>query len=83
MWSRKSSEWETELETIRGETAKHEQASHDYAVTGSKILELASQLQAGIKSSCRNCRRTTGPSVVSKDSPEALRALLLRFGFLA
>jgi hypothetical protein len=41
MWSRKSSEWETELETIRGETAKHEQASHDYAVTGSKILELA------------------------------------------
>ena len=41
MWSRKSAEWETELETIRGETAKHEQASHDYAVTGSKILELA------------------------------------------
>ena len=37
----KSSEWQTELETIRGETAKHEQASHDYAVTGSKILELA------------------------------------------
>ena len=29
MWSRKSSEWETELETIRAETTKHEQASHD------------------------------------------------------
>ena len=41
MRSRKSAEWEAELETIRRGTAKHEHASHDYAVTGSKILELA------------------------------------------
>jgi hypothetical protein len=41
MWSRKSSDWEAELGTLRRETAKHEKASRDYAVTGSKILELA------------------------------------------
>ena len=41
LWLRKSGEWEEELELTRRETAKHEQASHDYAVTGSKILELA------------------------------------------
>ena len=41
MWSRKSGEWEKELDSIRQETGRHERASHDYAVTGSKILELA------------------------------------------
>jgi len=41
LWLRKSGEWEEELELTRRETAKHERASHDYAVTGSKILELA------------------------------------------
>jgi hypothetical protein len=41
LWARKSGEWETELAAIRRETARHEQASHDYGVTGSKILELA------------------------------------------
>ena len=34
----------TFFQTIRRETAKHEQAGHDYAVTGSKILELATKL---------------------------------------
>jgi site-specific DNA recombinase len=41
LWSRKSAEWEAELESTRRETAKHERASHDYGVTGSNILELA------------------------------------------
>ena len=41
LWVRKSAEWETELSAIRRETARHERASHDYAATGSKILELA------------------------------------------
>jgi site-specific DNA recombinase len=41
MWSRKSEEWEHDLEDIRRETAQHDMAGHDYAVTGSKILELA------------------------------------------
>jgi len=41
LWLRKSAEWEAELESTRRETAKHERASHDYGVTGSKILELA------------------------------------------
>lgn len=50
MWSRKSAEWETELQTIRRETAKHEQASHDYAVTGSKILELAKSAPRSVHS---------------------------------
>jgi DNA invertase Pin-like site-specific DNA recombinase len=41
LWARKSREWEAELDVIRAETGKRERASHDYAVTGSKILELA------------------------------------------
>jgi site-specific DNA recombinase len=43
LWRRKSGEWEMELASIRRETAKHEQASHSYSETGSKILELAKQ----------------------------------------
>ena len=41
LWQRKSGEWETELASIRRETARHERASHDYGAMGSKILELA------------------------------------------
>jgi site-specific DNA recombinase len=41
LWTRKSEEWEAELAAIRRETARHERASHDYAATGSRILELA------------------------------------------
>ncbi|MPY88377.1 MAG: recombinase family protein [Luteitalea sp.] len=41
LWLRKSGEWEAELASTRRETARHERASHDYAATGSKILELA------------------------------------------
>ena len=41
MWTRKSQEWQRELEEIRRETSRHERASADYSVTGSKILELA------------------------------------------
>ena len=41
LWLRKSGEWEAELASIRRDTARHELASHDYASTGSKILELA------------------------------------------
>ena len=41
MWTRKSQEWQRELEEIRRETIRHEKASADYSVTGSKILELA------------------------------------------
>jgi hypothetical protein len=43
MWSRKSHEWEAELEAIRLQTGRHEKASRDYTVTGSRILELAKQ----------------------------------------
>jgi site-specific DNA recombinase len=41
LWTRKSVEWQRELEEIRRETSRHEKASSDYSVTGSKILELA------------------------------------------
>ena len=41
MWTRKSQEWQRELEDIRRETSRHDRASADYSVTGSKILELA------------------------------------------
>jgi hypothetical protein len=41
LWARKSRAWEEELEAIRRETVRHEKASHDYSVTGAKILELA------------------------------------------
>jgi DNA invertase Pin-like site-specific DNA recombinase len=41
MWTRKSQEWQRELEQIRRDTSRHEKASADYSVTGSKILELA------------------------------------------
>jgi hypothetical protein len=43
MWSRKSHEWEAELEAIRLQTGRHEKASRDYTVTGSRVLELAKQ----------------------------------------
>ena len=41
LWERKSLEWETELQAVRREIGRHERASHDYVVTGLKILELA------------------------------------------
>ena len=41
MWARKSQEWQRELEDTRREMSRHEKASADYSVTGSKILELA------------------------------------------
>jgi site-specific DNA recombinase len=41
LWERKSREWEAELQAVRRETGRHEHASHDYVVTGLKILELA------------------------------------------
>ena len=41
LWERKSREWEAELRAVRRETDGHENASHDYVVTGLKILELA------------------------------------------
>jgi hypothetical protein len=41
LWQRKSREWEAELQAVCRETARHETASHDYVVTGLKILELA------------------------------------------
>jgi hypothetical protein len=41
LWMRKSQEWQRELEDVRRETSRHERASEDYSVTGSKILELA------------------------------------------
>ena len=41
LWLRKSSEWEAELASGRREMARHEQASHNYAATGSAIVELA------------------------------------------
>ena len=41
MWRRKSGEWEAELQPSGGKRRRHERASHDYAATGSKILELA------------------------------------------
>ena len=44
LWLRKSGDWEAELSSVRRETARHEHASHDYAATGSKILELAVRL---------------------------------------
>ncbi len=34
-------EWQDELELVRRETAKRDRASTNYAVTGSRILELA------------------------------------------
>ena len=43
LWSRKSSAWEAELEAIRTELAKREQATGDYAATGASILELSQQ----------------------------------------
>jgi len=41
LWLRKSGGWEAELASGRREMARHERASHDYAATGSAILELA------------------------------------------
>ena len=47
LWLRKSAEWEAVLGTIRRATARHDRASHDYAATGSKILELAKKRPQG------------------------------------
>ena len=41
LWLRKSADWETELGSIRRETARHERASSEYGATGSKIIGLA------------------------------------------
>jgi site-specific DNA recombinase len=41
LWTRKSAELESQLETVRTEMARHEHASHDYEKTGLQILELA------------------------------------------
>jgi len=41
LWTRKSQEWQRELEEVRRETSRHEKASQHYSVTGSKILGLA------------------------------------------
>ncbi len=41
LWTRKSAEWQRELDALRRETGQHERASQNYSVTGSKILELA------------------------------------------
>ena len=41
LWLRKSAEWQDELELVRAETARRDLASQNYAVTGSRILELA------------------------------------------
>jgi site-specific DNA recombinase len=41
LWLRKSGDWETELGSIRRETARHERASQNCGATGSRILELA------------------------------------------
>ncbi len=43
LWTRKSTSWESELEAVRGELARHDQASSDYATTGASILELSQQ----------------------------------------
>ena len=41
LWSRKSKEWESELESTLGELARHDHASSSYAATGARILELS------------------------------------------
>jgi site-specific DNA recombinase len=81
LWVGKSAEWETELSAIRRETARHERASHDYAATGSKILELAKDVhnlfirqdpreQARLlKMLVSNCRFDRGSLVVTYVKP--------------
>jgi site-specific DNA recombinase len=41
LWTRKSAEFEGELERVRWEMARHDQASHEYEQTGLQLLELA------------------------------------------
>jgi site-specific DNA recombinase len=41
LWARRASEWEAEINRVRGEMARLEDAGRDYAVTGLRILELA------------------------------------------
>jgi hypothetical protein len=41
MWARRSSEWETEINQVRGDMARLEDAGRNYAVTGLRVLELA------------------------------------------
>jgi hypothetical protein len=41
LWSRRAAEWEAEINRVRGEMARLEDAGRDYAVMGLRILELA------------------------------------------
>ena len=41
LWTRKSKEWESELEATVEELAKHDRASSNYTATGAQILELS------------------------------------------
>ena len=43
LWTRKSTAWESELEALRGELARHDQAGTDCTTTGAEILELSQQ----------------------------------------
>jgi hypothetical protein len=41
LWTRKSQEFEAELQRVRTEMERHKQASREYEATGLQILELA------------------------------------------
>jgi site-specific DNA recombinase len=41
MWKRRSEEWESEINQVRGDMARLEDASRNYTVTGLRVLELA------------------------------------------
>jgi site-specific DNA recombinase len=59
-WTRKSSDWERELDGVRADLAQHEGASQQYSETGSRILELA---------------KTAHKSFVSQNSAEQRKLL--------
>ena len=40
LWMRRSTAWEADLASVGQEVKQHQQASHNYSATGSKILEL-------------------------------------------
>ena len=40
LWMRRSRAWEADLASVGQEVERHQQASHNYSATGSKILEL-------------------------------------------
>jgi hypothetical protein len=48
MWTRKSQEWQRELEEMRREASHHESASADYPVTGSSSSGRGSTARAAI-----------------------------------